>query len=130
VLAAPGLYAVFAVVSGGRLLWFGIAVTGLGQVVEWLDMISEKQSRAPLGGLSSAEYILHLTISATRNVAFALALAARPASAFSLTSPNVVGSLDEPYRTLVWLMLPGAAGIALIHLWFAWRQWPSRFAAV
>jgi hypothetical protein len=121
-LAAPGLYALFVVVSGGALLWFGIAVTVLGQVVEWLDMASEKESRAPLGGLGSFEYILHAILTATRNVAFALSLAARPSSAFSLSSPNVIGTLDEPYRTFVCCLVPGAVLIALVHLWLALRR--------
>ena len=125
VLAVPGFYALFAVVSGGALLWFGIALAALGQLVEWIDMASEKASRAPLGGLGSFEYILHAILTATRNVAFALSLAARPVSAFSLSSRNIIESIDEPYATVVWMIFGGAVAMAFLHVLLAARYRPS-----
>lgn len=129
VLAVPGLYALFAVVSGGRLLWLGIAVFVVDQVVEWFDQLSERASRAPLGGLGSFEYILHGTLSAARAAGFALSLAARPLSAFSLTSPNIIAAMPEPDASLVWAMLPGAVALALVHLGFAMRSRGATLAA-
>ena len=125
VLAIPGFYALFAVVSGGALLWFGIALAALGQLTEWIDMASEKASRASLGGLGSCEYIIHAVLTATRNVAFALSLAARPLSAFSLSSRSVIGAIDEPYGTVVWMILGGAVAIAFLHVLLAARFRPS-----
>lgn len=130
VLAVPGFYALFAVVSGGILLWFGIVLAALGQLVEWIDMASEKTSRASLGGLDSFEYILHAILTATRNVAFALSLAGRPASAFTLSSRSVIATIDGPYATIVWMILGGAVALAFLHVLLAVRYRPSNLAVV
>lgn len=125
VLFVPATYALFGVVSGGALLWAGIAIAVIDQAVEIVDMASEKNSRASVGGLSSFEYILHGTLTLLRSAAVALSLAARPASAFSLNAPNIVAQLDEPYGWLVRQLYPGAIVLALVHIWLAVRYRPQ-----
>jgi hypothetical protein len=121
-LFLPATYALFGVVSGGALLWAGIAIAVVDQAVEVVDMASEKDSRAGIGGLSSFEYILHGILTLLRSAAIALSLAARPAAAFSLNSPNIVAQLDEPYGWLVRQLYPGAIVLALVHIWLAIRH--------
>ena len=125
-LFLPATYALFGVVSGGALLWTGIALAVIDQAVEIVDMASEKDSRASIGGLGSFEYILHGLLTLVRSAAIALSLAARPASAFSLTAPNIVAQLDEPYGWLVRQLYPGAIVLALVHVWLAWRYRPQQ----
>lgn len=126
VLFVPATYALFGVVSGGALLWTGIALAVIDQAVEIVDMASEKESRASVGGLNSFEYILHGILTLLRSAAIALSLAARPASAFSLSAPNVVAQLDEPYGWLVRQLYPGAMLLAIVHLWLAYRYRPHQ----
>ena len=89
-------------------------------------MASEKDSRASIGGLSSFEYILHGVLTLLRSAAIALSLAARPASAFSLSAPNIIAQLDEPYGWLVRQLYPGAIVLALVHIWLAVRHHPQQ----
>jgi hypothetical protein len=126
VLFLPATYALFGVVSGGPLLWAGIALAVTDQAVEIVDMASEKDSRASIGGLSSFEYILHGVLTLLRSAAIALTLAARPASAFSWSAPNIVAHLDEPYGWLVRQLYPGAIVLALVHVWLAVRHRPQQ----
>jgi hypothetical protein len=125
-LFLPATYALFGVVSGGILLWTGITLVVLDQAVEIIDMASEKDSRASIGGLGSFEYILHGTLTLLRSGAIALSLASRPASAFLWNSPNVVARLDEPLGWLVRQLYPGAIVLALVHVWLAYRHRPQR----
>lgn len=129
VLFLPMLLALFGVVSGGMLLRIGLGAVMIDQVVEVLDMMSEKDSRASIGGLSSLEYVVHVLLTTLRSAAIALSLAARPISAFSLSSPWVLGELEAPWRLLVAQLVPGAAVIALLHVWLALRYLPSRARA-
>lgn len=126
VLFLPMLLALFGVVSGGLLLWIGIGMVLLDQVVELLDLLSEKDSRASIGGLSSLEYVVHVSLTTLRSAAIALSLAARPISAFALSSPLVLGELEAPWKWLVAQLVPGAAVIALLHVWLALRHLPRR----
>lgn len=121
-LFAPILLSLFTVVSGGALLWTGIALVVVDQALELLDTTSEKASRAVMGGLGSFEYVLHVTLTTLRTGAIALALAARPASAYALGAPFVVGELPGSWSALVWQLVPGAALVAAAHVWLAVRH--------
>lgn len=124
-LFIPATYALFGVLSGGVLLWTGIALVVIDQAIEIIDMASEKESRANMGGLGTFEYILHGVLTLLRSAAVALSLAARPASAFSLRSPNVLAQLEEPAGWLVRQLYPGAIVLALLHVWLAFRYRPQ-----
>ena len=60
VLFAPILLSLFTHVTGGALLWAGIALLVVDQALELLDTTSENESRAALGGLGTFEYVLHV----------------------------------------------------------------------
>jgi hypothetical protein len=122
VLFVPIVLTLFCVVSGGPLLWAGIALVVLDQALELLDMASEKRSREPIGGLSSVEYVLHVTLTTFRTAAIALSLAARPVSAFALDAPSILGSLPGPWGLLVAQLVPGAVVVVAAHVWLALRH--------
>jgi hypothetical protein len=111
------LAALFLRETGGLLLWTGVAFVALDLGVAIADMVSERDSRAELGGLSTGEYVIHMLMMASRGGAVALALGARPASAWSLESPVFLGPLPEPAAAVAWASLPGAVAITLLHLW-------------
>lgn len=127
-LLVPILVLIFAQQTGGALLYVGIGFVLLDQLVELFDVLSEKESRAPLGGLSSFEYALHVMLTTLRIAAITLALAARPAAAWSLEGATV--PLPEPLSTLVWNLVPGAVIATAAHVWLAWKHAPRARAAV
>jgi hypothetical protein len=122
VLFAPILLSLFTRVTGGALLWAGIALLVVDQALELLDTTSEKQSRASLGGLGTVEYVLHILLTTLRTAAIAVALAARPAAAWSLDAPHVTGELPGLWGVAVLQLVPGAIVIALLHVGLAVRH--------
>lgn len=121
-LFAPILLTLFTVVSGGARLWAGILLVALDQALELLDTTSERSSRAPMGGLGTFEYVLHVTLTTLRTAAIALTLAARPASAYSLDAPQVVAELPGVWAFLVAQLVPGAVLVAALHVVLAVRH--------
>jgi hypothetical protein len=101
----------FAKNIGGLLLWAGIALLVVDLGIETWDVLIERDSRASLGGLSSAEYLSHAHAILLYAASFALVLAAKPAGAFSSTAPLV---LPQAYPSLVvWLGYAISAGAAI-----------------
>ncbi len=129
VLFAPGVLLVFAAPTAGAALWFGVLLFAVDEVVEMLDVLAERASRASLGGLSSAEYAVHVVLITLRAAAVALALASRPAAAWSLDAPHVLGSHPETIAFLVNQLVPGAVVAAALHVWLAWRHRPMTRAS-
>jgi hypothetical protein len=121
-LFAPILLSLFAAVSGGALLWTGIALVIVDQALELLDMTSEKGSRAAMGGLSTLEYVVHVALTTLRTGAISLTLAARPAAAYALDAPTIVAELPGPWGALVAQLVPGAVVVAAVHVWLAVRH--------
>ena len=124
VLFAPILVTLFTSVTGGALLWLGVALVLADQIAELLDMWSERDSRAPSGGLSSLEYTLHVALTTLRSAAIVLALAARPAVAWALDAPPVLAPLPGPLPLLVAQLVPGALLVAVLHIWLAVKHRP------
>ncbi len=124
-LFAPVVAIVFAVPSAGVLLWLGVALAAVDQVLGFLDARDERDSRADLGGLGRGEYVLHLALAGLHTAALALALAARPADAWDRSAPLVMA--DAPVLA-GWLVGPLAGGVAVfaLHVALAWRYRPGR----
>ena len=80
------------------------------------------QSAAALGGLGTFEYVLHILLTTLRTAAIAVGLAARPAAAWSLSAPNVLGELPGFWGVAVLQLVPGAVVIALLHVGLAVRH--------
>jgi hypothetical protein len=110
----------------GVLFLLGMAALVIDQVIEIGDVLEENASRKEIGGLPRGEYALHAVLVTLRAAAVALALALRPAAAWSLSAH---GSASPD---LAWLgaassqMLPGTILIALAHV--VLLLVPARFA--
>jgi phosphatidylglycerophosphate synthase len=130
VLFAATLPAVFLWETGGVLLWTGIALIAGDLAVSVVDMVSERDSRAELGGLSTGEYVLHMLIMSARGAAIALMLAGREAAAWALDAPWIVGPLPAAAATVAWQALPGAVVMAGLHVWLCTESGVRIFEAL
>jgi hypothetical protein len=117
VLFAATLPALFLWETGGLLLWAGIGLVAVDLVVAVADMFSEDGSRAEWGGLTSGEYALHMLIMSARGAGLALLLAGRPASAWTLDAPWILGAMPSLAATVAWQALPGSVLMAALHVW-------------
>ncbi len=128
VLFAPLVLLLFASPTAGLALGAGLAVLAVDQALEILDILEERRSRADLGGLSSGEYLVHALLVTLRAAAVALALAARPAAAWTLDAPLVLGAYPPTIELVVRQLVPGALVVAALHVWLAARR-PAPAAA-
>lgn len=117
-LLAPILWLLFGQNYGGWFLWLGILFFAADTVVELIDVLIENRSRAKFGGLTTGEYALHVNATALRVTGIALILAAKPATAWNLSSATAL----EPHHPawLSWLVVIVAAGSligGIQHLW-------------
>src|SRR5437764_8819547 len=62
-MATITVFLLFCANVGGLLLWFTLFIISLGLIVDIVDIICEKTSRAAMGGLSSFEYAMHVVMS-------------------------------------------------------------------
>jgi hypothetical protein len=116
-LFVPVLFFLFYKDFGGWALWAGVLFIALEQVVEIIDVLDENDSRASLGGLSSTEYATHVIAITARTVAIALALAAKPLSAWSLDAPVVIGPEHSFASGVAFKTIIGNLIIAGLHVW-------------
>jgi hypothetical protein len=130
VLFAGTLPALHLWETGGLLLWTGIALVVADLGASIADMFSERDSRADLGGLSTGEYVLHMLVMSARGAALALALGARPAEAWSLASPWILGPMPGLAATVAWQALPGAVVMAGLHVWLCTDTGARKFEAL
>lgn len=115
----PLVLLLFALNTGGMLLWLAVFVLILDILFQSWDISLERKSRERYGGLSTAEYQIHILSTLFYGAALALALIAKPASAWEWASPLI---LDTPHPTFVstigWVMFIGAILAGLLHLYY------------
>jgi len=101
---------------GGYALWAGVffVVAALG--TEMLDVFSEGDSRASLGGLTTGEYSLHVAATILKAASFAFIFAAKPVSAWSPESPLVLGSHGSMGEIVAIKVMVGSLLVSLLHL--------------
>lgn len=102
---------------GGWALWAGVLFLAAEQVIEIWDVLDERDSRASLGGLSSTEYAAHVVAITARTAAVALALAAKPLSAWSFDAPLVTGPGHAWASSTAAQMIIGNLLVVALHLW-------------
>lgn len=117
ILFIPVIFFLFYQDFGGWALWAGVLFIAIEQVVEIMDVLDERDSRASLGGLSSTEYAVHVIAITARTVAIALALAAKPLSAWSLDAPLVIGPEHSMASSMALQMITGNVIVVALHLW-------------
>ncbi len=123
-LFAPVVAIVFAMPSAGPLLWLGVGLALADQGAGIADALSERDSRATLGGLGRGEYALHVALVAVHATALTLALAARPTAAWSPAAPMTMGAWTA-LDLLVAGPLVGGLAVAALHVALAWRHRPA-----
>ncbi len=77
----------YVVNAGGWLLWFAVTLLAADLALEVWDVLVEKEARAKLGGISSAEQVVHILATGFKTVSVALVLIAKPGTLWSLGSP-------------------------------------------
>lgn len=113
----PIVFLLFYQNFGGLILWLGVFFILVDLVTEMLDVFDENQSRAKVGGLSSGEYAIHILATMLRTTFIVLALAAKPLSAWSLSSPLILEQ-QFPFVSFVALnIIPGNIFAVILHLW-------------
>jgi hypothetical protein len=103
--------------AGGAWLWGAMLANLLTFGIESLDVLGEKQSRANLGGLPSAEYWMHFTMSGLRWAWVALAVAAIPVERWAGASIWTPPAQWNPLSFLILGIWIGAWPVALLHIY-------------
>lgn len=115
---------------GGIGLWAAVFFVAAALGTELDDVFSETESRASLGGLSSGEYALHVTLTILKVASFAFMFASKPVEAWSLSSPITFGSYGWMGEMIALKVAIGSAAVGLLHLALlhprvASMRWPS-----
>lgn len=117
-LAGISVFLLFCYNLGGALLWVAAATVSVWFLVEILDLLCEKDSRAGGGGLPSFEYALHIVISGLRFSFIALILAAKPEGAWSVRAPRLLEPGYPPAVRAIGLLVGlGSVILVAVHLW-------------
>jgi hypothetical protein len=128
VLVLPPLALLYLADAAGLCLWAAAAAIGVDQLMLALDLREEATSRRRFGGLAPAEYQIHVVANGLHGVALALALASRPAGAWSLNACSLgESSLPLALQALVAVLGLSSAVAAIQHvaLLFAAQEQPS-----
>lgn len=101
---------------GGYALWAAVffVVAALG--TEMLDVFTENDSRASLGGLTTGEYSIHVAATILKVASFAFMFAAKPAAAWELSAPIVLGSHGSMAEMMALQVMIGSGVVGILHL--------------
>lgn len=116
VLFIPTIILTYWIGLKGFLLWATIAILAIDLATEVLDVLNERESRMSLGGLPSAEYLVHIMLTTLRVAALTLAFTALPLEAWSVFTEV---ELTMPYlaKFIALQTLPGALLVAGLHIY-------------
>ena len=102
--------------SGGWALWAAVAFVVAALGTEMADVFSEGDSRASIGGLTTAEYSLHVAATILKVASFAFVFAAKPVAAWDLGSPAVLGTYGWMAEMMALQVMIGSFIVGLLHL--------------
>lgn len=100
---------------GGVALWAGVFFVAAALGTELLDVLSENDSRALIGGLSTPEYALHVVLTILKVAAFVFLFASKPAAAWDASSPAVMGSYGAIGELIAVKVMIGSGAVAILH---------------
>ena len=116
-LILPTVLFLYLLEPAGPLLVAAAVAVAADLVVLLLDLLAEQHSRRKLGGLSHAEYMVHVASNGLHSVAVALAFASRPLDAWTtVSSPLTLSALPPAAHWLVSCILVMALGGAIQHV--------------
>lgn len=121
VLFAMTLALVYGIDTRGIALYAGLGIVLAETTISLWDVWEEPASRRAFGGLSAGESLLHAVLITLRAASLALVLGGKPTSAWALSGPTLPAGYGPFAESVVSLLLPGAAAIAALHVWLAWR---------
>ena len=101
---------------GGVGLWAAVVLVGAALGTELDDVLSENESRASLGGLSSGEYALHVFLTILKVASFVFMFASKPGSAWSFDSPVTLGSYGWVAELMGLKVAIGSGLVGVLHL--------------
>ena len=101
---------------GGIALWVAVFFVAAALSTELLDVFSENDSRASLGGLSTGEYALHVVLTILKVASFAFMFGSKPAVAWDIASPINLGSYGWMGEMIALKVAIGSAFVASMHL--------------
>jgi hypothetical protein len=102
--------------TGGVALWAGVFFVIAALSTELLDVFSENDSRALLGGLSTEEYALHVVLTILKVASFAFIFASKPLQAWDLSSPVFLGSYGFMAEITALQVAIGSGLVGVLHL--------------
>ncbi|HMQ03047.1 MAG TPA: hypothetical protein PKD26_03955 [Pyrinomonadaceae bacterium] len=114
-IMVPLAYFLYYQNSGGYALWAGVFFVAAALSVEMLDVFSEGDSRASIGGLTTGEYSLHVAATILKVASFSFIFASKPASAWSLEAPFSMGSYGSMGEMMAMQVMVGSLMIGLLH---------------
>ena len=114
-IMVPIAYFLYYQNSAGWALWAGVFFVVAALTVEMLDVFSEGDSRASVGGLTTGEYALHVAATILKVASFAFIFGTKPVAAWSLGSPISLGSYGYMGEMMAIQVMVGSLFIGLLH---------------
>lgn len=114
-IMVPIAYFLYYQDSGGYALWAGVIFVVAALSVEMMDVFSEGDSRASLGGLTTGEYSLHVAATILKVASFAFIFGSKPLSSWSLEAPFSTGSYGSMGEMMAMQVMMGSFVIGLLH---------------
>jgi hypothetical protein len=116
-LVLPPLALLYLADAAGLCLWTAAAAIAVDQIMLALDLREEATSRRRFGGLTPAEYQIHVAANGLHGIALTLALASRPTNAWSLIDSSLAASgLPLAIQALVGVLLVASAVAVVQHV--------------
>lgn len=115
-LLVPIAFLLYYQELGGYALWAAVFFAAAALGAEMLDVFTEGDSRASLGGLTTGEYSIHVAATILKVASFAFMFAAKPAAAWGSSSPIILGSHGFVAEMMAMQVMIGSGLVGVLHL--------------
>lgn len=115
-IMVPLAYCLYYQDLGGYGLWAAVFFVAAALGTEMLDVFTEGDSRASLGGLSTGEYSFHVAATILKVASFAFMFAAKPVAAWDPSSPVFLGSHGFMAEMTALQVMVGSGAVGILHL--------------
>lgn len=111
------LYFLYLNDYAGNFLLIGLGLISLDILTLLIDLVLEGDSRKELGGLPHREYMVHIIANTLHFVSLAFILAAKPITAFTMKSTEIIDRNGYELSVIIAkILIGGAALLALLHI--------------
>lgn len=115
-LMVPIGYLLYYQDLGGYALWAAVFFVIAALATEMMDVFAEGDSRASLGGLTTGEYSIHVAATILKVASFAFMFSSKPAAAWELSSPVVLGAYGSMAEIMALQVMIGSGLVGVLHL--------------